>query len=226
MIPLKVNPRVQADLQEAIREIHLIAGLGDPHADGVPQRSFSVGVTSPNYGDGKTTIAMALASGLAHDLGKEVVLADLDFKTHSVGREYGLEGKEGLSDVLSGRTTLAAVTHHHRETPIAVVTAGNSPTDPARISNSDRLISLIESMKAQSSYVVFDLPATLHSMNAPVLAQRCDGIIVVVRDGATRKQELDRVLHLLRDARVLGVVVNRQKSSIPRWVQRGLGLSA
>ncbi len=223
---LKMNPKVQADLQEAIREIHLIAGLGDPRQDGLPQRSFSVGVTSPNYGDGKTTIAMALASGLAHDLGKEVVLADLDFKTHSVGREYGLEGKEGLSDVIAGRTTLSAVMHHHRDTPIAVITAGNAPGDPARLSNSDKLISVIESIKAQSSYVVFDLPATLHSMNAPVLAQRCDGVIVVVRDGATRKQELERVIRLLKDTNVLGVVVNRQKSSIPQWVQRGLGLSA
>ncbi len=223
---VKVNPRVQAELQEAIREIHLIAGLGDPHSDGKPVKSFTVGVTSPGFGDGKTTIAMALASGLAHDLGKEVILADLDFKTHSVGREYGLEGKPGMSEVLSGVTNLKSVTHHHRDSPIAVVTAGNASADPARLANSDRLISVIESMRDLSSYVVFDLPATLHSMNTPVLAQRCDGVIVVVRDGKTRRQELDRVLHLLRDANVLGVVVNRQKSSIPQWVQRSLGLGA
>lgn len=223
---VRVSPRVQAELQEAIREIHLIAGLGDPRSDGQPMRSFSVGVTSAGYGDGKTTIAMALASGLAQDFGKEVVLADLDFKTHSVGREYGLEGKEGISDVLTGQVPLRAVTHHHRDTPISIITAGNARSDPMRLVNSDRLLSLIESLKAQASYVVFDLPATLHSMSAPVLAQRCDGVIVVVRDGKTRRAELDRVLHLLRDANVLGVVVNRQKSSIPEWVQRGLGLGA
>jgi Mrp family chromosome partitioning ATPase len=217
---------VQAELQEAIREIHLIAGLADPRSDGKPLKSFSIGVTSPGFGDGKTTIAMALASGLAHDLGKEVILADLDFKTHSIGREYGLEGKAGMSEVLAGMTNLKAVTNHHRDSPIAVITAGSARTDPARLANSDRLISVIESMKDQSSYVVFDLPATLHSMNTPVLAQRCDGVIVVVRDGRTRRHELDRVLHLLRDANVLGVVVNRQKSSIPVWVQRSLGLGA
>ncbi len=222
----RVNPRVQAELQEAIREIHLIAGLGDPHADGLPMRSFSVGVTSAGYGDGKTTIAMALASGLAQDFGKEVALADLDFKTHSVGREYGLEGKEGVSEVLLGQAPLPAVTHHHRDTPMAIITAGNARADSTRLANSDRLISMIESLKEKCSYIVLDLPATLHSMSAPVLAQRCDGVIVVVRDGKTRRAELDRVLHLLRDANILGVVVNRQKSSIPEWIQRGLGLGA
>ncbi len=222
---VKVNPRVQAELQEAIREIHLIAGLGDRRDDG-PPRSFSIGVTSPNFGDGKTTVAMALASGLAHDLNREVILADLDFETHSVGREYGLEGKDGMSEILSGVANLTSVMHHHHAAPISVITSGNSKVAPARLANSDLLSSAIESMKAQSSYVIFDLPATLHSMNTPVLAQRCDGVIVVVRDGRTRRQELDRVLHLLRDTHVLGVVVNRQKSSIPRWVRRGLGLGA
>jgi Mrp family chromosome partitioning ATPase len=220
-----VEPRVQVELQEAIREIHIMAGLGEPRADGVPQRSISIGVTSPNYGDGKTTIAMALASGLARDLGKDVMLADLDFQTHSVGRDYGLEGKEGIAEVLSGQRTLSTVTHHHRETSMSVVTAGNTRVDAARVANSDRLISVIESMKSKNAYLVFDLPAALHSMNAPVLAQRCDGIIVVVRDGRTRRQELDRVLHLLRDSHVLGVVVNRQKTSVPGIVHRALGLS-
>ncbi|OAI40736.1 hypothetical protein AYO38_05345 [bacterium SCGC AG-212-C10] len=220
-----VDRRVQVELQEAIREIHIMAGLGEPRTDGVPQRSVSVGVTSPNFGDGKTTVAMALASGLARDLGKDVMLADLDFQTHSVGRDYGLEGKEGMAEVLNGQRSLRTVTHHHRESSMSVVTAGNAPVDGARIANSDRLISVIESMKSKNAYVVFDLPATLHSMNAPILAQRCDGVIVVVRDGTTRRQELDRVLHLLRDAHILGVVVNRQKSSVPGVIHRALGLS-
>lgn len=220
-----IDRRVQADLQEAIREIHIMAGLGDLRQEGAPQRSLSIGVTSPNYGDGKTTISMALASGLAHDLGKDVALADLDFHTHSVGREYGLEGSDGMAEVLSGQRTLKTVTHRHREASISVVTAGNVPLDPARMANSDRLISLIESLKTKNTYVVFDLPAALHSMNTPILAQRCDGVIVVVRDGSTRRQELDRVLHLLRDSHILGVVVNRQKTSVPGWVHRTLGLS-
>jgi Mrp family chromosome partitioning ATPase len=72
--------------------------------------------------------------------------------------------------------------------------------------------------------VVIDLPATLHSMNAPVLAKRCDGVIVVVRAGRTSQTELERVLHLLSGANVLGVVVNRKHSFVPGWVRRTLNI--
>lgn len=219
-----IDPRTQVDLQEAIREIHLMAGIGDPRRRGTVDRSFTVGVTSANYRDGKTTIAMALASSLARDLEKNVLLADLDFQTHSVGDDYGLAGRPGLAEVMDGTASLQGAIHVAPGSRMSVLTAGNAPVDAARVANSPRLVSIIESLKAHHAYVVFDLPATLHSMNAPVLAQRCDGVIVVVRDGHTRRQELDRVLHLLRDAPVLGVVVNRQQSAIPGWVQRVLGL--
>ena len=73
-----------------------------------------------------------------------------------------------------------------------------------------------------------------HMVERPLDAERLQllGARIVGHDGQKRapsfrvRKELDRVLHLLRDANVLGVVVNRQKSSIPQWVQRSLGLGA
>jgi Mrp family chromosome partitioning ATPase len=61
-------------------------------------------------------------------------------------------------------------------------------------------------------------------MNAPVLAQRCDGVIVVVKHGETSQQDLERTLHLLRDANVVGVVINRHRNRTPGWVERALSL--
>ncbi|MCC6381913.1 MAG: CpsD/CapB family tyrosine-protein kinase [Dehalococcoidia bacterium] len=256
------------DLAEAIREIQLMAGLGEHLAVPVASarlltqpcgspaavaglrgfkgirgslavtlpapivqlplaaapRSLAIGVTSPDYGDGKTTMAIALASSLAHDFGAQVMLVDADFHTHSVGREYGLEGRRGLSDAIAGASTLAAVTYRHRRASLSVVTAGNAAGDPARMARSERLAPLVETMKATSGFVVLDLPATLHSMNAPVLARRCDGVIVVVRAGHTSQRDLERSLHLLRDANVLGVVINRQRSRVPRWMERLLAM--
>jgi len=63
-------------------------------------------------------------------------------------------------------------------------------------------------------------------MNTPVLAKRCDGVVVVVRAGHTTKHDLERVLHLLKDSNILGVVVNRKKSSVPGWIQRALNVRA
>jgi Mrp family chromosome partitioning ATPase len=61
-------------------------------------------------------------------------------------------------------------------------------------------------------------------MSAPVLAHRCDAVIVVVRAGRTSRQALERTLQLLRDARIAGIVLNRRSSSVPRWAEAALAL--
>lgn len=221
-----IDEATRTSLQEAIREIHLVAGLnGKADAPGDGQKhSIAIGVTSPDYGDGKTTISIALASSLAEDFGQEVTLADADFPTHSIGRQYGIEQNPGLAEVLRGTSMLESVRHRIRPAAMSVVPAGRVSTDPTRLARSEQLAELVETMKSTSRFVVFDLPATLHSMSAPVLAQRCDGIIVVARAGRTSRQDLERTLHLLSSARVLGVVINRHTTHVPGWAQRMLGL--
>ncbi len=187
-------------------------------------RALAIGITSPNYKDGKTTMAISLASCLAHDFSAQVMLVDADFQTHSVGNEYGLQGRPGLSDVLDGTATLPAVVNRFRQAPMTVVTAGSVAGDPARLARSERLPSVIDQMKRSNGFVVMDLPATLKSMNAPVIANRCDGVIVVVRAGKTTRRDLERVLELLQDANIIGVVINRQHSNVPGWIDRLLAL--
>lgn len=225
-MPLTINEATRISLQEAIREIHVVAGLTgrrEPGPDGT-REAIAIGVTSPDYGDGKTTISIALASSLSEDFGDEVTLADADFHTHSIGRQYGLEQNQGIAEVLSGQAMLESVGHRIRPATMTVVPAGRVSTDPTRLARSEQLAALVETMKSTSRFVVFDLPATLHSMSAPVLAQRCDGIIVVARAGRTTRQDLERTLHLLSGARVLGIVINRHTTHVPEWAQRMLAL--
>jgi capsular exopolysaccharide synthesis family protein len=219
----RASNQARIDLKEAIREIHITAGFDEPG----PDREYSavvIGVTSPNVGDGKTTVAMALASSLTTDFAAEVMLVDADLHTQSVAREYGLENRAGLSELVAGTATLEAVQHRIAPTSMSVITAGRAPEDPARMAHSDRLVTVIDRFKSSTQYVVVDLPATLHSMTAPVLAKRCDGLVVVVQSGSTTRADLERTRHLLRDTQILGVVLNRTKSRIPAFVERALNL--
>jgi capsular exopolysaccharide synthesis family protein len=200
--------------------------LGGPVALDVPRppKSVVIGVTSPACGDGKSTIAMALASCLAKDFGVECILLDADFETHSVGREFGLEGRRGLSDVIRGQSTFESVAHRFRGAPLTVMTAGLSRTEPARLARSESMPLLLERMRQLYAFVVVDLPAVLESTNAAVLGRQCDGVVVVSRAGSTSGRELDKSLALLRESHVMGVVLNRQRSSVPGWLDRLLGL--
>lgn len=187
-------------------------------------RPLAIGVISPDFRDGKSTVAIALASCLAQDFDTHVTLVDADFGAASVAGDFGLEGGDGLVDVLEGAATLQSVTHRFVHSPLSVVTAGHTPASATRIARSEKLCELLDEMKSSSGFVVLDLPAALHSMSAPVFASRCDGVVVVARAGHTSRKDLRRTLDLLRDSNVLGVVVNQYRSRVPRWVERALDL--
>jgi Mrp family chromosome partitioning ATPase len=187
-------------------------------------RPIAVGVTSPDSGDGKTTIAIALASSLAQDFATNVLLVDADFRTGSLGEGYGLAGKAGLTDMLDGQATLRAATHRFMRSPVSVVTAGTGAGAFPRMARSERLPDVLEAMKARNDFVVLDLPAALRTPSTAALAARCDGVIVVVRGGRTTRRDLEHTLERLRDTRVLGVVVNEYASAVPGWAERLLDL--
>ncbi len=191
-----------------------------------PPRPLCIGVTSVDYQDGKSTFSMALASCLAHDFGAEVMLVDADFETHSVGREYGLEGRPGLSDVLVGERMVSEVAYRYRGAPLSVITSGTQTIDSSRLARSEHLAASIDEMRQIGAFIVLDLPAALRTSNAAVVGTRCDGVIVVVRAGRTTKSDLAKLLRLFHDSNIIGVVINREKSSVPGWAERLLGLSA
>ncbi|MFN0095116.1 MAG: CpsD/CapB family tyrosine-protein kinase [Dehalococcoidia bacterium] len=184
-----------------------------------------IGVTSVGRREGKTTLAMALANSLAHDWGARVVLVDADFATHSIGPEYGLGRRPGLSDVILGNVPLEAAVQRFGSAPLSVVTAGLAPIDAAWAARSEALAAAVGTLKRWNTFVVLDLPAVEGSADGPVLAQHCDGVLVVARAGKTDRRDLERALLLLRDANLLGVVVNRYQSNVPRWAERWLALA-
>lgn len=221
-----VESRAREHLREAVREIQLMAGLAHEKSQTRSDRSMVIGITSADYGDGKTTVAIALAASLSIDLGANVTLLDADLHTHSIGREFGLQESGGLTDVVAGTIKLAEARHHVGTPNLSVIGVGTPTSDAARVAHSPALRTVIRTIREESRFVVVDLPSTLHSMTAPVLAKRCDGVIIVARAGHTTVSDLERVARLLKDANVLGVVLNRSHSHIPEFVARALNLRA
>jgi Mrp family chromosome partitioning ATPase len=224
----RIHPRTKEMLKEAIREIQHSAGITRSHqsSNGHAPPSFAIGVTSPHHGEGKTTLAMALASSLAEDLSVDVMLVDADFQTHSIQQQYGLDGRGGFTDVIEGASSPEEVTHRLPLSSLRVMTAGTGRGDPARAARSEYAETFVDNMKVANRYVVFDLPATLESATAPVVAALCDGVVMVVRTGLTTTVELERSIAKLNGATVLGVVLNDWDSKIPGWVEQSLGLRA
>jgi capsular exopolysaccharide synthesis family protein len=171
-----------------------------------------VTISSATPGEGKTTSAVNLAITQARR-GREVLLVDADLRCGVISGTLGVPQHPGLAELLSGTATLAEVVHRVRlddDTEVSVIAGGRIPTDPARLLASDALPALFRRLREEFDAVVVDAPPVNLVIDAALLGCASDGVVLVVRSGATSEDDLrDAVEHLAAvGAPMLGVVLN------------------
>ena len=145
--------------------------------------------------------------------GGRVLLVDADLRRPSIHTVLGLNSEEGLSTVISGSTTFEAAVQSTPVDNLFVLTAGPLPPSPADLLGSDAMKTLLQRCATEYSFVIVDAPPVLSVTDAVILSVEVDGVVLVVRAGATTKHCVRRTRDLVAgvNARILGVVVNAMK---------------
>jgi capsular exopolysaccharide synthesis family protein len=166
-------------------------------------------VTSAVPRDGKTTTAANLAIALSQT-GKRTVLVDLDLRKPDLARLFHVTERSGLSNYLSGNASLGEQIRDTAHPQLQVVTAGPQAPNPTELIISQRMSTGLRYLRENFAYTIIDSPPALSVADALALSHLVDGIIVVVRSGATPKTALVGLVGKLRDAKaqLLGVVLN------------------
>lgn len=184
------------------------------------ERPYVLGVTSAVLGEGKTTVALHLAMTIARDTFKRVCLIDMSLGKGDLGARLGVPSRgEGVVAVLEDANNVVPTLQLAGCDNLVVIPAGKSPTNAARLARSPRVAQLIISARMAFDVVIVDLPAVA-SDNALPLARHVDGLLVVARAGATPADVVASALDALGRDKVVGVTLNRVKSSAPRWLQK------
>jgi capsular exopolysaccharide synthesis family protein len=178
-------------------------------------------VTSALPREGKTTAATNLAVTLAQ-LGDRTLLIDADLRKPGVSRALSLADGNyaGLSSYLAGVSSLDLITiQHPAVTNLAAIPTGPIPPNPADLLASHRLAAAICELRAQYKFIVIDSPPIMAATDAVILSVQADGVLLVVRSGATPKEAFSRTRDLLASVkcRLLGVVLNAVDSSAPDY---------
>lgn len=173
-------------------------------------------VTSPSEGDGKTVTSLNLATAMALD-GKRVVLIDSDLRRPSIQRILGVEAAPGISDVLAGSVSLEAALREADTPNLRILCAGSPVPDPAELLGSAAFGELVDTLSAAADVLIFDSPPCLYVADAAVLSTRTDGVVLVVRTGHTRLGEISAAEAFLNRARarILGLVYNQARGRTP-----------
>ncbi len=174
-------------------------------------RISSVLITSPQQGDGKTTVAVNLAMAMARS-GEDVILLDSDLRRPRVARALSLSGRTGLTSVLVGTSSLSEALV---EVPTAseggrlrVLPAGPPPANRSRLVSSSRMHDLLVHLQSEGSIVVIDSGPLLAVSDPIPLLDQVSGVVLVARMDTTTREALRRATQLFDStgATVLGGV--------------------
>ena len=166
-------------------------------------------VTSSTQGEGKTFLTINLAISLAQ-MGKRVVVVDTDLRKPRIHPIFGLKKHPGLTDVLTGNHSLESVIQDTKLENLKIIPCGTIPPDPAELLSSEAMKGLIDKLKEQFDFVLFDSPPVMSVTDPTILANLADGVIIVIKGGETPTSPIQRTLQQLSelDTKVLGVVLN------------------
>ncbi|MBN2357395.1 CpsD/CapB family tyrosine-protein kinase [candidate division KSB1 bacterium] len=146
-----------------------------------------------------------------------ILLIDGNLHQPSLHKYFGLNVEDGLAEIVEGHADWHRLAKNVRQSDLKIITAGRVRGNPADVIASDTLRLLLKQWRQEFRYVIIDSPAVLNFVDALTLAAMADGVILVVRAGATRweiAQSAKRKL-VMAHANLLGVALNRHKLTIP-----------
>ena len=170
-------------------------------------------ITSPNPEDGKTAVAINLATTMAHSSLK-VLLIDCNFRRPSLRALFANTRPEGLSNVLIGQGALDDYITHTDLPTLDVLTTGPMPPTPAELLGSEKMRQTLASAIERYDRVLLDGPPALLISDVNVLATQVNGVILVARAEQNSRGVLKRARDSLEgvNARVVGVILNGVKT--------------
>ncbi|UMX73885.1 polysaccharide biosynthesis tyrosine autokinase [Klebsiella pneumoniae] len=142
---------------------------------------------SPNAG--KTFISTNLAATIALT-GKKVLFIDADLRKGFVHKMFGGNNEHGLSDILSGQTTLDNSLKHVKEGGFDYIGRGAVPPNPAELLMHPRFETLLKKVSNEYDLVIIDTPPILAVTDAAIIGRYAGTTLLVARFEINTPKEL------------------------------------
>lgn len=173
----------------------------------------TLAITSPQERAGKTLTAVNLAISLSHEVNHTVLLVDLDLRKPNIHTTLGVEIDRGLVDVVDGNARVEEVLFNPCMPRLVVLPGKPLGRQSSEILTSPAMANLLREITAryESRLVIFDLPPLLRNDDALKFTPFAEATLMVVEDGANTPEDVERSLHLLQNANLIGTILNKAR---------------
>ncbi|PAV31561.1 tyrosine protein kinase [Virgibacillus profundi] len=169
-------------------------------------------VTSPGKREGKSTTTANLAVSMAGQK-ERVLLIDASIREPAIHRIFKVQNETGLTDVLTYKATLEEVICKPGIGKLDILPSGSTSShNPAELLGSDTMENLLTEVTKEYDIVLIDSPTVLKSTETRVLANQCDGVVLVVSRGKTsiEKAVEARKILALSKSKLVGTIMNEK----------------
>jgi len=165
-------------------------------------------ITSSLPKEGKSFVAANLAQALARQQGRRVLLIDADLRASRLHLALGTSATPGLSEYLLGEADEFGIMQRGTMENLLFIPAGRSTSNPAEMIANGRLSILLGQAEPLFDWIVIDSPPAVPVSDAGLIANHCDGVLMVVRSDATPSDVARKARAEFDDKLLLGVVLN------------------
>jgi Mrp family chromosome partitioning ATPase len=229
----KSTPAVQPVEEHAVAPIRIGIGAISRHHPSFVQLYFAIEARrtsamplvvqfiSPTPGTGSSTVASGYARVAADDCAQPVLYIDCNAAPMKPRRGSAEPQHLTLSEALRRGLPLTDAITHVRDSKNLMWARLGAGERPLLALGGDRLQSMLDMLRANHPVIVLDTPPSSAPESAAV-SRYCDGSVLVVAAGQTRQWEIETAKSLLErlGGQTVGVVLNREKSVMPRWLGR------
>ncbi|MCA9212355.1 MAG: polysaccharide biosynthesis tyrosine autokinase [Planctomycetales bacterium] len=170
-------------------------------------------VSSPEPGDGKTTVCANLALSYSQ-AGRRTLIIDADVRKPGMTRLFDMRPEQGLTDLLQASGTVpelaARLVRSTGNDNLHLLPSGPRPFDPTGILSSHRFAELIGWAVSNYDQVLVDCSPALVASDAAIVGRIADGLMLVVQPDKNHRRTVIRAFDQLQidELDVIGVVIN------------------
>lgn len=165
-------------------------------------------LTSPLPQDGKSTVALNLATILAGQGKHKVLLLEADLRCPSLLRRLGLRPWPALSECLKDGSDPIPALRRIDPLDFYLLPAGEPPGSPTELLQSEHFTQVVQTLSGYFDWILIDSPPTDPTVDTLALKSRADACLLIVRAGKTPRERVEEAIRQFGPGYVIGVVLN------------------